>query len=205
MRGPSESSVDPIEADGESSGVVTGVGTASFPGADVCFPFFCFLDTHGVPWSSCTCKRAAELDFHMGHASQITHQVKVDLVLEQVQALDDVLVVHEAEEHDLRGDAPKHVVLPPRVLGHLVLDDELHRDLMVLYPVARSHDEAVSAGAKLVLEAVLLHKEGVENVLRVEPRGVQAPLAEHRVLIQIIVRREGRRALVMHTCGGKKK
>lgn len=43
-----------MECEGESIGVVDGVGTASFPGADVGFTIFCFFETHGVPWSSWT-------------------------------------------------------------------------------------------------------------------------------------------------------
>ena len=49
-----EPRLDAAEDEGVSVGVASGIGTASFPDADVRFAFFCFLDTHGVPWSSCT-------------------------------------------------------------------------------------------------------------------------------------------------------
>lgn len=54
-----------MDDDGDNIGVIKGVGTASFPGAEACFPFLCFFDTHGVPCSSCTCERVAELGFHL--------------------------------------------------------------------------------------------------------------------------------------------
>lgn len=94
--------------------------------------------------------------------AQITHQVEVHIILEQVEALDDVLVVHEAQEHDLGRNPTVNLVIPPRVLGHLVLDNELHGDLVALCPVARSHHEPVTASAQLVLEMIVAHKVDVQ-------------------------------------------
>ncbi len=96
---------------------------------------------------------------------QIAHQVVVYIILEQVEALDDVLVVHEAQEHDLRRDPTVHVVVPPRVLWHLVLDNELHGNLVALRPVARCHYESVAAGAQLILELVMADEVDVEKVI----------------------------------------
>ena len=136
--------------------------------------------------------------------AQITHQVEVHIILEQVEALDDVLVVHEAEEHDLRGDASVRVVLPPRVVGHLVLDDELDRDLVAVRTLAGSHDEAVAARAELVLEVVVLDKEGVEDVLVVEARRVEAPFAEDGVCVDVGGGCEGE-LFVEAMCGREKR
>jgi hypothetical protein len=76
---------------------------------------------------------------------QNTYQVKVNGVLEDIQALDNAIVVDEAEEDNLHRELAKVWVLNPTVFWYLVLDNELDRHLKTIVTVEGRHDETVSA------------------------------------------------------------
>ncbi len=92
-----EPRLDATEEDGVNDGVANGVGTTIFPEAEDCWFFFCFLDTHGVPCSSCTYSGAISLLSQPFGADHSTYQIEVNLVFEQVETLHDVLVAHQAQ------------------------------------------------------------------------------------------------------------
>ena len=87
-----------------------------------------------------------------------TYQVEIKLVFEQVQTLHDILVPNQAHDHDLRGDASKNLIIPPRMIGYFVLDNELDGHLETLRTMLCSHHEPISTGAQFVSELVGANK-----------------------------------------------
>lgn len=104
---------------------------------------------------------------------RVTYEIKIKLIFEQVQTLDNVLMIQQPEQQRLRRHHPTTVILHPPMLRHLGLDDKLDRDFTQLEPVTRSHDETVSTCAELVVETVELDELRVEEVVGGETVGVE--------------------------------
>ena len=118
-----------------------------------------------------------------------TYQIEVQLVLKQVKTLDDILVVDERHDHHLGRHAPEQLVVPPRVLGHLVLNDELDRGLVPGVPVARRHDEAVPARAELVAERLggpVVSVDAMQVYRGMDVGTAKTPVAERRVPLLMV-------------------
>ena len=79
-----------------------------------------------------------------------TYKIEIEIVFEQVEAFDDVLVLDERHDHDLRRDPTEHLVVPPGMFGHLVLYDELDGDFALFKAVPCRHDEAIPSSAEFV-------------------------------------------------------
>lgn len=91
-----------------------------------------------------------------------TYEIEVHFVLEQIQAPDNVLMVHKAHDHDLSRDTSKKLVIPPGMVGYFVFDNELHGDFIPVESVACRHDETISACAQFVAEKIGPREERVE-------------------------------------------
>lgn len=162
-----ESVVDSKEGEGVSKGVEEGVGTTSLPGAVTCLTFFFLFETHGDPWSSWTCTQLP-MRYRKCQLKWKPYHVVVHLILVEVQTFDNAGMVYQAEQHYLRWHTADLRVFPPRMLGNLLLHNKLYCDFVSLGTVPRGHDEAVSAGAKLIPEVIRAHEEGVEYMRRGE-------------------------------------
>ena len=79
-----------------------------------------------------------------------TYHVEIEIVLEQVQAFDNILVVYVAQQHHLGRESANHFIFRPSVIWNFLLNDELDRDLMPLETVVGRHDEAIPARAQFI-------------------------------------------------------
>ena len=75
-----ESNIESVDNEGVSWGGEEMDGVESEPGAVGCFIFFSFLDTHGVPCSSCTCTDGVQACTSSGTLTP-TYHVVVQLIL----------------------------------------------------------------------------------------------------------------------------
>lgn len=96
---------------------------------------------------------------------QLLYQVEVDRVLEDIQALDNAIMVYEAEENHLHRELAKGRIVDPTVFWHLVFDNELDCHLETIVTVKGCHDETISAGSQLILKLVGLGELRVELVV----------------------------------------
>jgi hypothetical protein len=107
------------------------------------------------PWATVTREVPAPIHIIIvSHNNQRTKretcEIKVHPVLKHIKALDDIVMLDEAEQHNLRRDSPNLFMLHPRVVGYLALYDKLDGHLVSLRAMARGHDETVPAGAEFV-------------------------------------------------------
>ncbi len=79
-----------------------------------------------------------------------TYHVEIEVILEQVQAFDNVLVAYVAQQHHLGRESANLFIFRPSVIWNFLFNDELDRDLMPLDTVIGRHDEAIPARAQFI-------------------------------------------------------
>jgi hypothetical protein len=76
---------------------------------------------------------------------QSTNQIKIQIVIIEVNKFDNATVVEHSENFGFQGHLSACVIVRPTVCWYFILCDELNGNVIVIETIPRSHDKPVAA------------------------------------------------------------